>query len=39
LFRTRYEGKTLRDNLGLARPVNPWSQPAWDQQAPLARTA
>jgi len=22
LFRTEYEGTTLRDNLGLARPVN-----------------
>ncbi len=22
LFRTEYEGRTLRDNLGLARPVN-----------------
>ncbi|MGE0280856.1 MAG: LLM class flavin-dependent oxidoreductase [Rhizobiaceae bacterium] len=25
LFRTAYEGSTLRDNLGLPRPVNPWT--------------
>lgn len=25
LFRTAYEGRTLRDNLGLPRPVNPWT--------------
>ena len=25
LFRTAYEGRTLRENLGLPRPVNPWS--------------
>lgn len=24
LFRTEYEGKTLRENLGLDRPQNPW---------------
>jgi hypothetical protein len=24
-FRTEYEGRTLRENLGLARPVNPYS--------------
>ena len=29
LFRTEYAGKTLRENLGLARPVSPWvSDPA-----------
>ena len=26
LFRTEYEGKTLRENLGLARPANPYFQ-------------
>lgn len=25
LFRTAYEGRTLRENLGLPRPVNPWT--------------
>lgn len=25
LFRTAYEGSTLRENLGLPRPVNPWT--------------
>ncbi|WP_027168297.1 LLM class flavin-dependent oxidoreductase [Mesorhizobium sp. WSM3224] len=25
LFRTAYEGRTLRENLGLRRPVNPWT--------------
>jgi FMN-dependent oxidoreductase (nitrilotriacetate monooxygenase family) len=25
LFRTSYEGSTLRENLGLPRPVNPWT--------------
>ncbi|RWI11512.1 LLM class flavin-dependent oxidoreductase [Mesorhizobium sp.] len=25
LFRTAYEGQTLRENLGLPRPVNPWT--------------
>jgi FMN-dependent oxidoreductase (nitrilotriacetate monooxygenase family) len=25
LFRTRYEGRTLRENLGLPRPVNTWT--------------
>ena len=25
LFRTAYEGSTLRDNLGLPRPINPWT--------------
>jgi N-acetyl-S-(2-succino)cysteine monooxygenase len=25
LFRTQYEGKTLRQNLGLPRPVNRWA--------------
>ena len=25
LFRTQYEGKTLRENLGLPRPVNRWA--------------
>ncbi len=24
-FRTAYEGRTLRENLGLPRPVNPWT--------------
>lgn len=32
LFRTAYEGNTLRENLGLARPQNPWSA-AWVQAA------
>lgn len=27
LFRTEYEGWTLRENLGLPRPVNPLSTP------------
>lgn len=26
LFRTEYEGRTLRENLGLPRPVNRFSQ-------------
>lgn len=26
LFRTAYEGKTLRENLGLPRPVNRWTE-------------
>jgi alkanesulfonate monooxygenase len=26
LFRTEYEGHTLRENLGLARPTNQFSQ-------------
>ncbi|AGT11155.1 LLM class flavin-dependent oxidoreductase [Paracoccus aminophilus] len=26
LFRTEYEGRTLRENLGLARPENPWTR-------------
>jgi alkanesulfonate monooxygenase len=26
LFRTEYEGRTLRENLGLQRPVNQFSQ-------------
>ena len=25
LFRTAYEGRTLRENLGLPRPQNPWT--------------
>ncbi|TIW30309.1 MAG: hypothetical protein E5V71_22575, partial [Mesorhizobium sp.] len=25
LFRTAYEGRTLRENLGLRRPENPWT--------------
>ncbi|TJW71848.1 MAG: nitrilotriacetate monooxygenase, partial [Mesorhizobium sp.] len=25
LFRTAYEGRTLRENLGLRRPQNPWT--------------
>ena len=25
LFRTAYEGRTLRENLGLPRPANPWT--------------
>ena len=25
LFRTAYEGRTLRENLGLPRPSNPWT--------------
>ena len=25
LFRTAYEGRTLRENLGLPRPINPWT--------------
>jgi N-acetyl-S-(2-succino)cysteine monooxygenase len=28
LFRQRYEGQTLRENLGLARPAHPASQPS-----------
>jgi FMN-dependent oxidoreductase (nitrilotriacetate monooxygenase family) len=28
LFRTAYEGRTLRENLGLARPVSRYAQPA-----------
>jgi FMN-dependent oxidoreductase (nitrilotriacetate monooxygenase family) len=28
LFRIEYEGRTLRENLGLPRPVNRWSRPA-----------
>src|SRR5262245_32115248 len=28
LFRTAYEGRTLRENLGLPRPVNRWSRQA-----------
>jgi N-acetyl-S-(2-succino)cysteine monooxygenase len=27
LFRTAYEGRTLRENLGLPRPASPWSAP------------
>ncbi len=26
LFREQYEGRTLRENLGLSRPVNPWTE-------------
>ena len=26
IFRTEYEGTTLRENLGLKRPVNPYTQ-------------
>jgi len=29
LFRTEYEGRTLRANLGLARPVNRYSGDGW----------
>lgn len=28
IFRREYEGKTLRENLGLARPANRFFQPA-----------
>ena len=28
LFRTQYEGRTLRENLGLPRPINRWSTAA-----------
>ncbi|MFC0220031.1 FMN-dependent oxidoreductase (nitrilotriacetate monooxygenase family) [Pseudochelatococcus lubricantis] len=28
LFRTAYEGRTLRENLGLPKPENRWSRPA-----------
>jgi hypothetical protein len=27
LYRSEYEGKTLRDNLGVARPEPVWRQP------------
>ncbi|MFU8825082.1 LLM class flavin-dependent oxidoreductase [Yoonia sp.] len=37
LFRTAYEGKTLRDNLGLPFPVNRWN--AARQTAPLSAHA
>jgi hypothetical protein len=33
LFRTEYGGPTLRDHLGLARPVNPYANSASGQVA------
>ncbi|MDR3508590.1 MAG: LLM class flavin-dependent oxidoreductase [Caulobacteraceae bacterium] len=33
IFRTEYEGATLRENLGLARPANRFFEPAADQVA------
>jgi N-acetyl-S-(2-succino)cysteine monooxygenase len=33
LFRTAYEGKTLRENLGLARPTNRFAEKATDERA------
>lgn len=33
LFRTAYEGRTLRENLGLERPANRYAQGAWAKAA------
>lgn len=35
LFKTEYAGTTLRENLGLKRPVNPNIQPKIPQEVPL----
>ncbi|MDB5432995.1 MAG: nitrilotriacetate monooxygenase component [Caulobacter sp.] len=39
LFRTEYEGATLRENLGLARPANRFFEPAVTQDAAGERLA
>jgi hypothetical protein len=33
LFRTEYEGKTLRDNLGLKRPASRYAEPPQQPRA------
>lgn len=35
IFKTEYAGTTLRENLGLKRPVNPYIQPKAPQEVPL----
>jgi len=37
LFRTEYEGRTLRENLGLPRPVNQFSKVASPELAGASR--
>ena len=37
LFRTEYEGKTLRENLGLKRPVSRYAAAGWDRNLDAAK--
>ncbi len=37
LFRTQYEGRTLRENLGLPRPANRWVEAGAGEQRRVAR--